>query len=130
VGADQAAKWLVRRQAGELPFEIGWGVRLRLVSNPGVSFGRLTDAGDVVLVAVAALALGLVLALVIGPARYRLGLGLVLGGAVGNLIDRIRFGAVVDFLDVPWWPTFNVADVAIVAGVAFLLLEVFRGERA
>jgi len=68
------------------------------------------------------------LALVLGPPRYRLGLGLLLGGALGNLIDRVRFGAVIDFVDVPWWPTFNLADAAIVAGVALVLLQVLRAN--
>ena len=130
VAADQASKWLVRRGEVDLPFEIGWGFRLQLVSNRGVSFGKLTDSGDLVLILVAALAVALALGLLPGPPRYRLGLGVLLGGALGNLIDRIRFGAVVDFVDVPWWPTFNVADAAIVAGVALILLQVFRAERA
>ena len=63
-------------------------------------------------------------------ARRRLALGLIFGGAVGNLIDRGRFGAVVDFLDVYWrgyhWPAFNVADSAITVGVALLALRCSR----
>jgi len=99
------------------------------VSNPGVSFGRLTGSADLVLIAVAALVVCLAAALVVGPARYRLALGMLLGGAVGNLVDRIRFGAVVDFIDVPWWPTFNVADAAIAAGVVVLVVQVLHGQR-
>jgi signal peptidase II len=63
----------------------------------------------------------------------RLSLGLIFGGAVGNLIDRARFGAVVDFVDVHWrtwhWPAFNLADSAISVGVALLALRLLR-ERA
>ena len=81
-------------------------------------------------VAVGVLVVVLLAALLIAPARYRLGLGVLLGGAVGNLIDRLRFGAVVDFVDVPWWPTFNVADVAIVVGVVLVVWAVLRAERA
>ncbi|MBW2294556.1 MAG: signal peptidase II, partial [Deltaproteobacteria bacterium] len=60
-------------------------------------------------------------------------LGVVLGGALGNLTDRLRYGEVVDFLDVHlWggytWPTFNVADSAIVIGVSLLIIEIFLGE--
>lgn len=128
--ADQASKWLVRREAADLPLDLGWGFGLRLVSNPGVSFGRFTDSSDVVLVAVAVLVAVLALAILFGPERYRLGLGVLLGGAAGNLIDRVRFGAVVDFVDVPWWPTFNVADAAIVAGVVLVLWAVLRAGRA
>lgn len=62
-----------------------------------------------------------------------LALGLILSGAIGNLIDRVRFGEVVDFIDVHWythhWPAFNVADSAICVGVALLLLETWREER-
>ena len=50
-----------------------------------------------------------------------LAIGLQLGGAIGNLIDRLRVGAVVDFLDVGWWPIFNLADSSIVVGMAILM---------
>jgi signal peptidase II len=62
-----------------------------------------------------------------------LALGLILSGAIGNLIDRVRFGEVIDFVDVHWynhhWPAFNVADSAICVGVALLLLETWQEER-
>lgn len=62
-----------------------------------------------------------------------LALGLILSGAVGNLIDRIRYGEVIDFIDVHWynhhWPAFNVADSAICIGVGLLLLETWREEK-
>jgi signal peptidase II len=54
---------------------------------------------------------------------------LLLGGALGNLADRARDGAVIDFVDLPRWPTFNLADVAIVAGVVLLVIGVGRQER-
>ncbi|MEE8084556.1 MAG: signal peptidase II, partial [Alphaproteobacteria bacterium] len=58
------------------------------------------------------------------------GLGLVVGGAVGNVVDRVRFGAVVDFLDLHWgdfhWPAFNVADSAITVGVVLLILDALK----
>ena len=61
------------------------------------------------------------------------GLGLILGGALGNLIDRLRFRAVVDFLDVYWrgwhWPAFNVADMGICVGAGLACLAVWRAER-
>jgi signal peptidase II len=60
----------------------------------------------------------------------RLALALIMGGAVGNLLDRVRLGYVVDFVDVHWgahhWPAFNVADSAISIGVALLLLDIMR----
>src|SRR5207302_9836252 len=58
-----------------------------------------------------------------GPVVLRLALGLVLGGALGNLIDRVRLGYVIDFIDLRWWPVFNLADSAIVVGVVLLALQ-------
>ena len=55
--------------------------------------------------------------------------GLILGGAIGNIIDRVRFGYVVDFLDLRWWPVFNVADSAISIGVGLLLLRILLQDR-
>ncbi len=128
VAVDQVTKWLVRSEDASLPLELGWGFGLRLATNAGISFGRFTDARDVVLVAVALLCAVLVLAVALAPSRYRVGLGVLLGGAAGNLVDRLRFGAVIDFIDVPWWPTFNIADAAIVAGVALVMWAVLRDE--
>jgi signal peptidase II len=128
--ADQALKALVRGYADGLPYDLGFGVRLRLVENPGVSFSRLTDAPGLVLAAVAALAVALTVAVFVAAPRYRLALGVLLGGALGNVVDRVRYGAVVDFVDAGWWPTFNLADVAIVTGVALVLIQVLRGRDA
>lgn len=130
LAADQLTKWLVRRAADGLPRDLAWGVSLREVYNPGVSFGRFREAGDVVLVLVALLAAALAVALAVVAPRYRPGVGVLLGGALGNLVDRARFGAVLDFVDVPWWPTFNLADAAIVAGVAMVVVEVLRERQA
>jgi signal peptidase II len=108
---------------------------LTLVMNPGLAFGMLASAPEawrwvVAALSVAALAvLGWIgLRMVAGAGWWaRAALGLVFGGAVGNLIDRARFGAVVDFLDFYWrgwhWPAFNVADSAISVGVAVLALH-------
>ena len=102
----------------------GWWapVRLRHVRNPRVVGGRrvvaicwlLTVAG------------GLLLALTLfdGMTAARLGLGLAAGGATGNAVDQISGRAVVDFVDLGWWPVFNVADVAITGGVALTLWSV------
>ena len=116
-----------------------WGpLRLTLVENPGVSFGlfqndsswaRWSLAGFSVIVAV-------VLSVWVRRAEKAftgLALGLIIGGAIGNLIDRVRNGVVVDFVDVtalyfPW--IFNVADSAISVGIALLLIESFLQPRA
>jgi len=93
------------------------------VTNTGAAFGIFPNGGAIFL----AIAVVVVVAIVVYT-RYLsterwpvlLSLGLQLGGALGNLIDRLRFGHVVDFLDFKFWPTFNVADSAIVVGVALL----------
>ncbi len=98
------------------------------VFNPGVSFGLLPDIGPIVLSAFA-LVVSAILGVWLARAETRLmavALGLTIGGAIGNVIDRLRFGAVFDFLDfhvIGWhWPAFNLADAAISIGVAGLLL--------
>jgi signal peptidase II len=108
---------------------------LTLVMNPGLAFGMLagTPAGWrwlVALLSIGALAVLAVVGLRMLPTGGRftpLALGLIFGGAVGNLIDRARFGAVVDFLDFYWrgyhWPAFNVADASISVGVLLLALR-------
>jgi signal peptidase II len=130
LAADQLSKWLVLRADG-LPHELGGGVRLVLVYNRGISFGRLRDLGDALIVGVALLVCALLAALLLAPRRYRPGLAVILGGAAGNLIDRLRFdGAVVDFIDTAWWPAFNLADAFIVAGTALVVVAALRDSRA
>jgi len=128
---DQASKWLVRLEAARLPYRVVSGLCIALNYNSGISFSRFAGAGVVLVVLVAAVVAGVTAALVLAPPRYRPALGVILGGAVGNLVDRLRFeGAVVDFIGVFGWPAFNLADAAIVAGTAVLLLQVLRGSRA
>ena len=130
VVADQLTKWLVRSQGSHLPLKLVAGLRIELVFNSGISFSRFAGAGVVVVVLVAAVAAGVAVALVLSPPRSRPALGVILGGAVGNLIDRVRFhGAVVDFVGFYHWPSFNLADAAIVVGTIFLALQVVVGRR-
>jgi signal peptidase II len=99
--------------------------------NRGIAFGL---AGDVSALLIAAMLVGLLALLVFLASRATngtalwLAAGLLVGGALGNLADRVRDGAVTDFIDLPLWPTFNLADLAIVAGVLLLVLAV--DERA
>ncbi len=130
VAADQASKWLVRAAADDLPLRLVGGLRIDLTYNSGISFSRFAGAGPIVVVLVAAVAAGVTVALVLSPPRYRLALGIILGGAVGNLIDRLRFdGAVVDFVGFYSWPSFNLADAAIVVGTVLLGAQVILGAR-
>jgi signal peptidase II len=101
-----------------------FGIDLRLVRNTGVAFGVLAGAGDMPIVVITALAVGSVLAFFLVRADRPLlwlPVGMVLGGAAGNLVDRVRLGAVVDFIDPTFWPAFNLADIAIVVGVLGVL---------
>jgi signal peptidase II len=117
-------------------------VSLTLVMNPGLAFGLLGTVPAAWRWVVAALSVVALLVLarvalrVLPTAGWpgRLAIGLIFGGAVGNLIDRARFGAVVDFVDVHWrgwhWPAFNVADSAISVGVVLLALRLLRDGKS
>ena len=104
---------------------LGGKVLIDPIANTGAAFGVLPNQ-TILLTAIAVIiASALVIAyrrLARGPVSIRVGLGMVLGGALGNLLDRIRFGHVIDFIDLRWWPVFNVADSCIVTGVAMLIL--------
>ncbi len=111
---------------------------LVLTCNPGVSFGLFNRTGVNSLV-FSAVALSIVVVLVVWLSRVRTTLlaaaiGLVIGGAIGNVIDRLRFGAVIDFLyfhaGTWYWPAFNLADSAICGGVAAMLLDGMLSRRA
>jgi signal peptidase II len=119
----------------------GW-LSLTLVMNPGLAFGLLGTIEPawrwlVAALSIVALVVLARVALRVLPTGGVIGvvaIGLIFGGAVGNLIDRARFGAVVDFVDVYWrswhWPAFNVADSAISVGVALLALRLLTERRA
>ncbi len=107
------------------------GFELADVRNRGIAFGLLSD-GQGLVIAVTATALALILGyFALDPTRRGLwvGVGLLIGGAVGNLTDRLRTDEVTDFIDPPLWPAFNVADIAIVAGIVAIVL-VHRPRRA
>ena len=117
-----------------LPF-----LALRKAYNTGAAFSFLGDASGwqrwffiILALVVIVILLAWLRRLPPGDTRVRLALVLILGGAVGNVVDRIVYGHVIDFIDVfygSWhWPTFNVADSAISIGAFLLLLDVFRGN--
>jgi signal peptidase II len=134
---DVVTKWLaVRELTLHDPVELLGGVlTLRLVRNPGAAFGfaqGLTVVFTLVAAAVVVTILRLSRRLVSLP--WAVALGLVLGGAVGNLLDRLfrspgpGRGHVVDFLELPHWPVFNVADSAIVCAAVLMVLLTARGS--
>ncbi|MDF2764466.1 MAG: lspA [Rhodospirillales bacterium] len=132
--ADQAVKWLVLDffLTRADPVEVTSFFNLVLAWNRGISFSLFHSEEAYAPFALAALALAISIGLAIWLSRIdhrwpATGVGLVIGGAIGNVIDRLRFGAVVDFLDFHWagyhWPAFNLADSAITLGVLFLITD-------
>ena len=131
---DQALKRLVEGSMylGESIPVIPGVLHFTYVKNDGGAFGILAGRGDVLLLA-SAVALAFVLwMLLVGPTTriMALGCGLILGGAVGNLLDRLSAGEVTDYVDLQVWPVFNAADAAIVLGAVTLILLAQRPERA
>lgn len=139
LGLDQLSKWWVLevvdldhvRQIRLAPI-----LSLTMVWNQGVTFGLLSGFGDWGYLVLTSISLAVVVALAVWLRRAEswlvsLAIGGIVGGAIGNVIDRLRFGAVVDFIhahiDTPWgplsWYVFNVADAAIVCGVAALIID-------
>ena len=107
-------------------------VDLTLVKNDGVAFG-LADSGGAPVLLLGLVALGVMLA-VFSYAADRpgmwLAMGLLAGGALGNLADRVRIEAVIDYIDFPAWPAFNFADIAITVGVVLLALGLLREPKS
>jgi signal peptidase II len=99
------------------------GVQLVHVRNSGVAFGFFSGGGALVLILTLAALAALVTYFLLRPTRPGLWLptGLLVGGAIGNLIDRLINGSVTDFIKLPLWPAFNVSDMAITFGVLALL---------
>jgi signal peptidase II len=132
--ADQAVKWLVIDYFSTRadPVEFTSFFNLVLVWNRGVSFSMFHSEEAYAPFALSALAIAVSIGLAIWLSRIEqrwpaTGVGLVIGGAIANVVDRLRFGAVADFLDFHWgeyhWPAFNVADSAITIGVIFLVMD-------
>jgi signal peptidase II len=124
VAADQVSKAIAvaSLEYGE-EVNVFLGLDMTYVRNEGVAFGALSGGGPLLVTAIAVALVGLVVFFLLNSKVPFLWLpvGLVLGGALGNLADRAREGAVVDFIDPIAWPAFNLADAAIVIGVLGLL---------
>lgn len=133
LAADQLTKAIVLEQASRLAegMPVLPGFALVFVWNPGISFGAFGGVGPW---ALSALALAVTAAMAVWMWRERSGLvvaalGLIIGGALGNVLDRLRHGAVVDFLDLSvgtyHWPAFNLADTAITVGAILMIWDTF-----
>ena len=132
---DQATKWwastsLVRGQPNNL---IGNMIRLTRVHNEGGAFGIFPGGGIVFLIVsgiVSFILFMILLTMMIDSKLIKTGMAFVLAGAVGNLIDRIHWGYVLDFFEIRGFPIFNVADACITVGAVLIILSIlFGGER-
>ncbi|MFW6119567.1 MAG: signal peptidase II [Petrotogales bacterium] len=135
--ADQITKYIAESNLdyfNRIDF-VGWLFGFRYVHNEGIGFGML----DFLLIEfIYSLSAGISVVILVLTIIYKsaltkwenLFIGFIIGGALGNNIDRIRFGYVVDFLELPYWPVFNLADTFIVVGAALLLFSFYRRERS
>jgi signal peptidase II len=131
---DQWTKWLVitRMVQGESVPLIDSVLYLTYVKNPGAAFGMLPYKTGFLIVFTIAVVLGILIFIWRLPQEkvlLKTGLVFQMGGAVGNLIDRIRFGSIIDFFDFRVWPVFNFADIAICIGVGILFYELIWNNR-
>ena len=132
--ADQLTKAIVSAQLpiGDTAVSIG-PFSIHHVQNTGIAFGLFADSTSAV-IALTALAVGAMLVFFARTAQRHplvpIALGLVMGGSVANLLDRVRLGHVTDFLDFAYWPAFNLADTFIVVGVALLFASFVAADRA
>jgi signal peptidase II len=138
---DQLTKWaaLATLDIAGPPISVTPFFNLVMVWNRGVSFGMFNSSGAFAPWLLSGLALAVVIGLTVWLRRTDqmltgVGLGLVIGGAAGNVIDRVRFGAVVDFLDFHLagyhWPAFNIADSAICVGAVLMLADGLLARRS
>ena len=136
VAVDQLTKWWAENRLERGHIDIVWTLRLNLVRNPGSAFSIGRSLGPLLGVLAVAVVLVLVrIGRVVSNVPTAIALGLVLGGATGNLIDRVfrdghgfLGGHVIDFIDFQWWPVFNVADMGIVIGGVLLALLASRAD--
>jgi signal peptidase II len=133
VAADQLTKHIV---TGHLALDDGIHVIgpfwIHHVQNSGIAFGLFASATSVVIVLTGIAVAWLLVFFARSGARHPVlpvALGLVIGGSVSNLVDRVRLGYVTDFIDLRYWPAFNLADTFIVVGVVILLTTLLAAER-
>lgn len=123
ISADLVSKVLAVVALSGTSVDLQW-IELRLVRNDGISFGLGNALPPLALVFVTGLVVVLLAAGVWrGAIPAGVSSGLIVGGATANVLDRLTDGSVIDMLDIGWWPAFNFADVLIVSGAGFLLMQ-------
>lgn len=133
IGADQLTKAIVtaRLALNESTHIVG-PLSIHHVQNSGIAFGLFASATSLVILLTGVAVAWMLYFFARSGARHPVlpvALGLVIGGSVSNLVDRVRLGHVTDFLDLRFWPAFNLADTFIVVGVAILLLALVSSDR-
>jgi len=134
---DQLTKhWAVNELADGHTVDLVGSLRLNLAFNKGMAFSQAEGLGPIIGVVALVVVVALLLSVGRSSSRwYPLAVGLIIGGALGNIVDRLfrgegwLRGEVVDFIDVQWWPIFNLADVGITVGGALLLLTSLLAPR-
>ena len=133
VAGDQLTKHLVTsRLALDQASQVIGPLSIHRVENAGIAFGLFTSATGVVIALTALAVVWMLVYFARSGARHPAipaGLGLLIGGSLSNLVDRVRLGHVTDFIDFGWWPAFNLADSFIVIGVGILLASMFGADR-
>lgn len=134
VAADQLTKQVVARQllVGEI-VDIAGPFSIHHVHNSGIAFGLFADSTAAVILLTSLAVSAMVVFFSHSAARHPLlpaALGLLIGGSISNLIDRVRLGYVTDFLALEYWPKFNLADSFIVVGVGLLFLSFLASDRS
>jgi len=134
VVADQVTKHVVTRTlALDDSVHVAGPLSIHHVQNSGIAFGLFSSATAVVTVVTAFAVIWMLVFFARSGSRHPVlpaALGLLIGGSVSNLVDRIRLHHVTDFIDLKWWPAFNLADSFIVVGVAILLGALVAADRA
>ncbi len=128
---DQLTKlWIIKNVShGEDIVVVKNFLSITYTTNPGGAFGLFSKYSYLLLILGIIVAVaGIVMAKKIFalPLSYQISLGLLLGGSLGNLLDRIKYGKVIDFIAFSFWPTFNIADVAICIGIGILIINMYK----
>ena len=134
IAIDQITKYLVMSSISpNESIEIFPFLHIVNIQNTGAAFGMFKNLHNNVFIGISVVALIFIIWLIVKGAYSQIGLSLLLGGAIGNFIDRMRFGKVVDFIDISVgefsWPAFNVADSCLTVGIIIILVPLFIKKR-